>query len=88
MSLLEVCSLIASFALAATRLLNAAKPFWSRWPLVATWLPPVVAALPALAASVGLVTTEVGLVEALLVAGALALPGLVPAPHVAAATKE
>ena len=80
MSLAEVVSLIAGFALALSRLLTVAKPFWARVPKLAAVLPAVVAMLPALVAQLGLVTTELDLVETLVVAAAMLLPGTVPAP--------
>lgn len=75
MTVVEIVAFVVAFAGAASKLLNAAKPFWEKLPKpVAMFLPSVVVMLPALAASVTGVTTTLGLVEALVVSLALLLP--------------
>lgn len=76
MSVVVICSYIVAAALALSRILGATKPYWSFLPSkVAAIVPSVVAMLPVLADKVGVAKTGVDLVQALIVAGALLLPG-------------
>ena len=76
MSLFEITSLVAAFALGASRLLVASKPFWTKLPpVVATFVPAVVVMLPQLASSMGAVHSELDFVQALILAAAMLLPG-------------
>lgn len=82
MSVVDVAAVIGSVALAATRLLTAAAPFWKKLPpVVAAFVPAVVAMLPQLADSMGLVHTEIDLVQNIIVAAALLMPGAAAAVH-------
>ncbi len=84
MSTLELAALIAGYALALARLLNAARGLWS-W--VPTKLPPLLPALvtvlPLLASQLGAATTKLDITESLVLAlGALttAIRGQHPVP--------
>jgi hypothetical protein len=79
MHVLQIASYVVAACLALSRLLDVAKPFWSLLPSkVAAFIPSIVAMLPVAAAQFGVVKTEMDLVSALLVAGALLLPGARP----------
>lgn len=73
MTIIELAALLAGYALALARLLNAAKPLWSWVPEKAQpLLPALITVLPVLASSLGGVETRLDLAEALLLAfGAL-----------------
>ena len=76
MSVVVIASYIVAAALAISRILESTKPYWSFVPAkIAVFIPSVVAMLPVLAEKAGLVKTELDLVQALVVAGALLLPG-------------
>jgi hypothetical protein len=76
MSIVDIVAFVVAFAAAATKLLNAAKPFWSKLPtVVSTFLPSVVVMLPFLASKLSGVTTTVEFVDAVVVSLALLLPG-------------
>lgn len=76
MTVLDIVSYAVAGILAVTRVLEATKPYWKFVPAkVAAFLPSLVAMLPVLAAQVGLAHTGLDLVNALLVSGALLLPG-------------
>lgn len=87
MSTLELAALIAGYALAVARLLNAGKLLWSWLPTkLQPLLPALVTVLPLLAAQLGAVTTKLDLVESLVLAlGALttAIRGEHPVPPLA-----
>jgi hypothetical protein len=73
----EIAAYVSAGALAASKLLSAVKPLWSKLPRpVAVALPVVVAALPQVAAQAGLVQTGHDLVTFAVVAVAALLPGL------------
>jgi hypothetical protein len=84
MSFLEFVALLAAYALATARLLNAAKPLWSWVPTkLQPLLPALLSVLPTLAAQLGMVHTKLDLTETLVVAlGALmtAVRGQHPVP--------
>lgn len=89
MSVVVIASYIVAAALAISRILESTKPYWSFVPpKVAALIPPVVAMLPVLAEKMGLVKTELDLVQALVVAGALLLPGAGAAGSASAVKKE
>lgn len=76
MSVVIIASYIVAAVLAVSRILEASKPFWSFLPTkVAALIPSIVAMLPVLAEKMGLVETGQDFVQALIVAGALLLPG-------------
>ena len=78
MNLFEIIAYVAALALAASKLLVTAKPYWSKLPaVVATALPSVVMVLPAVAEALGKLqsTTDLKLVAMSVVA--LLLPGAV-----------
>lgn len=80
LSVLEIGAYVSAGLLAASRLLDVAKPVWEKLPRpVAVALPVVVAALPALAEKAGLVKTEVDLVTLGITALALLVPGIAEA---------
>ena len=77
MSIVTIASYIVAAVLAVSRILDASKPFWSFLPTkVAALIPSIVAMLPVLAEKMGLVQTGHDFVQALIVAGALLLPGV------------
>lgn len=79
MSILQIAGYVVAAALAASRLLESTKPFWSFLPTkVAAFIPSIVAMLPVAAVQFGLVKTEMDFTSAFLVAGALLLPGAKP----------
>jgi hypothetical protein len=79
MSAIQIAGYVVAAVLAASRLLNAAKPLWALLPTkLAALLPAIVASLPAIASQFGLVATPMDLVESLLVSAAFLLPGAVP----------
>lgn len=84
MSTLELAALLAGYALALARLLNAAKLLWSWLPVkLQPLLPALVTVLPLLASQLGAAETKLALSEALLLAlGALttAVRGQHPVP--------
>lgn len=68
MSVLELAAIIAGYALAAMRVMNAARWSWAFLPPVAqVLLPAIVTALPALASALGGVETKLDIVEAIVV---------------------
>jgi hypothetical protein len=72
----SAASLVAAGALALTRLLTTAKPLWDRLPASLQGLLPVlVLVLPQVAASAAGVHTSLDLVNLLVLAAALILPG-------------
>lgn len=76
MTVFEVFAYVAGLALSATKLLNTAKPYWSKLPkVIATVLPSVVVVLPALAAQLTSLQTEGDLKMLGLTVLALLLPG-------------
>lgn len=76
MSVVDIAAVIGSGALSASRLLTSAKPFWEKLPKpVALFVPSVLVMLPQLAQMMGLVHSELDLVNSLILAGALLLPG-------------
>lgn len=84
MSVLELAAMLAAYALATARLLNAAKPLWSWVPTkLQPLLPALLTVLPALGAQLGMVHTKLDLTETLIMAlGALmtAVRGQHPVP--------
>ena len=77
MSIVEISTLVVSFLLAASRLLDFAKPWWNKLPpVVVNVLPAVVMMLPQVASYFGVVKTEMDLVMACVLSVALLLPGL------------
>lgn len=79
MSTIQIASYVVATALALSRLLEVAKPFWMLLPgWLAAFIPSVVAMLPVAVASFSTVKTEMDFVSAILVAGALLLPGARP----------
>src|SRR4051812_25194450 len=87
MTTLEIAALLAGYALALCRLLNAAKALWSWLPSkLQPLLPALITVLPMLAAQLGVAHTKLDISEALLLAfGALttAVRGELPVPAVA-----
>ena len=76
MSVVEIVAFVVAFAGAASKLLESSRPFWKLLPgPVATFLPSLVVMLPTLASQVGAATTTLDLVNAVVVALALLLPG-------------
>lgn len=79
MTTLEIAALVATYALAVTRLLKPTQPLWSRLPRWAQLvLPALLVSLPQLAGALGLVETQLELVEAIfqaIVAVAIAAGG-------------
>jgi hypothetical protein len=76
MSVVVIASYVVAAALALSRLLEAAKPFWTRIPpKIAAIIPSIVAMLPVLIEKMSGVKTGQDFVQALIVAGALLLPG-------------
>lgn len=76
MTFVDIVSYAVAAILAFSRILNSAKPFWKFIPApLGTLVPSVVAMLPVLAEKVGAAQTGLDLVNAVLVAGALLLPG-------------
>jgi hypothetical protein len=88
----EIAATIGACALAATRMLKAAAPIWSKLPKpLAAFVPVLILALPKIASMTGLVHTDVDLTVfglealALVVPGAMAHPDSIPpVPPVAA----
>ncbi len=80
--MLSVIAIVVAVALAATKLLKSAEPFWAFLPKsVATFLPSVVAMLPVLAEKVGLTTTPVDFTVAVVSSLALLVPGAAATFH-------
>jgi hypothetical protein len=78
MSPVEIAAAVAAVALAATRLLKIAGPFWSKMPKpVQALLPVVVVALPQVASLAGFVHTDMDLTAFAIQAAALFVPGAV-----------
>lgn len=76
MSFVIIATYVVAAALAVSRILEASKPYWAFLPTkVAAVIPSIVAMLPVLAEKMGMVQTGQDFVQALLVAGALLLPG-------------
>ena len=76
MSIVVIASYVVAAALALSRLLEAAKPFWSLIPpKIAAIIPSIVAMLPVLVEKMGMAQTGQDFIQALIVAGALLLPG-------------
>lgn len=76
MSVVEIVSYVVAALLALSRILKSTEPFWKLLPpKVALFIPSVVAMLPVLIEQVGGAKTTLDLVNAVLVAGALLLPG-------------
>ena len=76
MTVFEVIAYGAGLALSATKLLNTAKPYWSKLPTsVAAVLPSVVVLLPAVADRLSSLHTEGDLKTLGLTVLALLLPG-------------
>jgi hypothetical protein len=77
LSVLEIGAYVSAGLVAASRLLDVAKPLWEKLPRpVAVAIPVVVAALPALAEQAGLVHTEIDLVTLCITALSLIVPGI------------
>lgn len=87
MSTLELAALLAGYALAMARLLNAARPLWAWVPVkLQPLLPALVTVLPLLASQLGAATTRLDMTESgILALGALmtAVRGQHPVPPVA-----
>lgn len=76
MSVVEIVSYVVAALLAFSRILKSTEPFWKLLPQkVALFIPSVVAMLPVLIEQVGGAKTTLDLINAVLVAGALLLPG-------------
>lgn len=76
MSVVDIVAYVVAAALAISRVLDSTKPYWRLVPTkIAAFLPSLVAFLPVLAAAVGAAKTELDLISAVLVSGALLLPG-------------
>lgn len=76
MTVVDIAGYVVAGAMAASRILESTKPFWSVIPpKVATFLPSLVAMLPVLASKMGVAHSELDFVNALIVSGALLLPG-------------
>jgi hypothetical protein len=76
LSPVTIASFLAAGALAATRLLTTAKPLWNKLPAsLQGLLPALVLVLPQLAAQAAGVKTGLDLVNLLVLAGAMILPG-------------
>lgn len=76
MTAVEISSYIIATVAALSRLLKSAEPFWRLMPQkVAVIIPSVIAMIPVLVEQLGVAETALDLVNALLVAGALLLPG-------------
>lgn len=80
LSTVEIAAYVVAGALAASKLLSAAKPLWDKLPkVVAVALPVLVVDLPLVAGYFGLVQTGGDLTTALIASVALLLPGLASA---------
>lgn len=76
MNVVQVVTFIVAFALAASRILNATKPFWSVFPAwLARVMPALVVAVPALGQLIAGAQTWTDVSVAFLTAGALFMPG-------------
>lgn len=76
MSLVDIISYAVAALLAISRVLDSTKPYWKFLPpKVAMFVPPIVALIPVLADKIGAAKSGLDLVTALIVAGALVLPG-------------
>lgn len=76
MTTVEVASLVASYLMGASRLLQSTSVLWSKIPgKLAVLLPAVVLVLPKLAEQFGLVKTDMDMVSVVAVAVAMLLPG-------------
>lgn len=76
MNVVQVVTFIVAFALAASRILNATKPFWSIFPAwLARVMPALVVAVPALGQLIAGAQTWTDVSVAFLTAGALFMPG-------------
>ncbi len=77
MTLVDFVAYAVATVLAVSRLLTSTKPYWKLVPApVAVFLPSLVAMLPVLAGYLGVAHSELDVVNAFVVAGALLLPGL------------
>ncbi len=86
LQVVQIVTFIAAFAISATRILTASKPFWSYAPSWLTGLlPGLLVAIPALGQGVIGAQSWTDLTVAFLVAGALMLPGI--HSHTVAITK-
>jgi hypothetical protein len=76
MTVVEIVSYVVAALIAFSRILKSTEPFWKLLPpKVALFIPSIVAMVPVLIEQVGGAKTTLDLVNALLVAGALLLPG-------------
>jgi hypothetical protein len=76
MSVIDIVSYVVAALLAFSRILESTRPYWKLLPSkVALFIPSLVSMLPVLVSQVGLAKSGLDLVNALLVAGALMLPG-------------
>lgn len=79
MSIVEIVSYSVAVIAAVSRLLDSAKPFWSKLPQpVAAFIPSVVVMLPQLSTLISGSKTTLDLVNAVVLAVALLLPGAAP----------
>jgi hypothetical protein len=87
-TLVDVCSYVAAGLLAASKLLSAAQPLWSKLPRwLAVALPVVVLDVPQIATWIGASVTGTDVMTAVVSSVCLLLPGLAeaeaPAPPAA-----
>jgi hypothetical protein len=77
LTVVEIAADVVAGCLAASKLLSAAQPLWSKLPKwLSVAIPVVVADLPLVASYFGVVTTSADLTMAVVTSVALLLPGL------------
>jgi hypothetical protein len=82
MTVIEIASTAAAVLLAASRLLQRSEPLWSWIPTSVRWLPPVlVVAIPQIVQALGGAHTSLDLVETLILAITLIVPGARSSTH-------
>jgi hypothetical protein len=80
LTVVDVVTYIAVGCIAASRLFSAVQPLWAKLPKwLAVALPVLVLSLPQVAGAAGLVHTNVDLVQFVITAVALLVPGLAAA---------